>query len=180
MHDMSDYHTLSARQITTAIGQLNHNTAPKIMSHLALRAKQPLPLGNGRSRAKALTLLRRVKKALKVGRISLELTGTGCHIDRGSHQADRYYYDRTLLAQGWQQYDTDEDAWYFGIWIHTEKLETFTYAEGDTNHVIAPNVEAFRAELARLYQYHPQAPAFISIDPEAGVVTHHFERKPEV
>ena len=40
MHDMSDYHTLSARQITTAIGQLNHNTAPKIMSHLALRAKQ--------------------------------------------------------------------------------------------------------------------------------------------
>ncbi|GKQ68492.1 hypothetical protein KAM344_36570 [Aeromonas caviae] len=49
MHDMSDYNTLSARQITTAIGQLNHNTAPKIMSHLALRAKQPLPLGNGRS-----------------------------------------------------------------------------------------------------------------------------------
>ncbi|MFM5322087.1 hypothetical protein ACET9O_21100 [Aeromonas caviae] len=180
MHDMSDYNTLSARQITTAIGQLNHNTAPKIMSHLALRAKQPLPLGNGRSRAKALTLLRRVKKALKVGRISLALTGTGCHIDRGSHQADRYYYDRTLLAQGWQQYDTDEDAWYFGTWIHTEKLETFTYAEGDTSHVIAPNVEAFSAELARLYLYHPQAPAFISIDPQAGVVTRHFERKPEV
>ncbi|MEI4940105.1 hypothetical protein U1439_21315, partial [Aeromonas caviae] len=89
-------------------------------------------------------------------------------------------YDRTLLAQGWQQYDTDEDAWYFGIWIHTEKLETFTYAEGDTSHVIAPNVEAFSAELARLYLYHPQAPAFISIDPQAGVVTRHFERKPEV
>ncbi|MFB2832519.1 hypothetical protein ACE1BS_23555, partial [Aeromonas jandaei] len=82
--------------------------------------------------------------------------------------------------QGWQQYDTEEDGWYFGIWIHTEKLETFTYAEGDTNHVIAPNVEAFRAELARLYQYHPQAPAFISIDPEAGVVTRHFEAKTEV
>jgi hypothetical protein len=105
---------------------------------------------------------------------------TGCRIDRGSHQADRYYYDRTLLAQGWQQYDTEEDAWYFGIWVNTEKLETFTYAEGDTSHVIAPNVEAFRSELARLYQYHPQAPAFISIDPEAGVVTRHFEAKPEV
>ncbi len=26
MHDMSDYHTLSARQITTDIGQLNHTT----------------------------------------------------------------------------------------------------------------------------------------------------------
>jgi len=174
MHDLRDYKTLSAQQITAAIGQLNHNTAPKIMTHLALRSTQPHPLGNRRSRAKALKLLRRVKKAHKAGRIPLELTVTGCRIDRGSHQADRYYYDRTLLAQGWQQYDTEEDA------INTETLETFTYAEGDTSHVIAPNVEAFRAELARLYQYHPQAPAFISIDPEAGVVTHHFEAKPEV
>ncbi|MOA08363.1 hypothetical protein D3C78_1281230 [compost metagenome] len=59
-------------------------------------------------------------------------------------------------------------------------METFTYAEGDTCYVIAPNVDAFRSELARLYNYHPQAPAFISIDPEAGIVTHHFESKPEV
>jgi len=44
--------------------------------------------------------------------------------------------------------------------------------------VIAPNIETFRAELARLYQYHPQASAFISIDPEVGVVTCHFETKP--
>lgn len=180
MQDLRDYNTLTARQITIAIGQLNHNTAPKIITHLALRAWQPHPLGNHRSRAKALKLLRRVKKAHKAGRIQLELTVIGCQIDRGSHQADRYYYDRTLLAQSWQQYDTEEGAWYYGIWIHTEKLETFIYAEGDTSHVIAPNVEAFRAELARLYQYHPQAPAFISIDPEAGVVTHHFETKPEV
>ncbi|WP_236664237.1 hypothetical protein [Aeromonas hydrophila] len=105
---------------------------------------------------------------------------TGCRIDRGSHQADRYYYDRTLLVQGWQQYDSEEDAWFFGIWSDTEKLEAFTYAEGDTNHVIAQNVETFRAELARLYQYYPQALAFISINPEASVVTHHFETKPEV
>ncbi|BCK64792.1 hypothetical protein KAM338_27360 [Aeromonas caviae] len=176
MHDLRDYSTLTTRQLTAAIGQLNHNTAPKIMSHLALRARQPHPLGNSRSRAKALKLLRRVKKAHKAGRIQLELTVTGCCIDRGSHQADRYYYDRTLLAQGWQQYDTAQDAWYFGIWINTEKLETFTftYAEGDTNHVIAPNVEAFRAELARLYQYHPQAPAFICINREVGIVTHYL------
>ena len=174
MHDLRDYKTLTSRQLTTAIGQLNHNTAPKIMTHLALRATQQHPLGNQRSRAKALKLLRRVKKAHKAGRIQLELTVTGCRIDRGSHQADRYYYDRTLLARGWQQYNTEEDAWYFGIWIHTEKLETFTYAEGDTSHVIAPNVEAFRAELARLYQYHPQAPAFICINREVGIVTHYL------
>ena len=129
MHDLRDYKTLTARQITTAIGQLNHNTAPKIMTHLGLRARQPQPLGNGRSRAKALCCCAG-SKGPQGGRIPFELTVTGCRIDRGSHQADRYYYDRTLLAQGWQQYDTEEDAWYFGVWIHTEKLETFTYAEG--------------------------------------------------
>lgn len=148
MHDLRDYNTLTARQITAAIGQLNHNTAPKIMTHLALRARQPPPFGNG---SKALKLLHRVKKAHKAGRIPLALTVTDCRIDRGSHRADRYYYDRTLLAQGWQQYDTEEDAWYFGIWIHTEKLEAFTYTEGDTCHVIAPHVETFRNELAWLY-----------------------------
>ena len=66
MHDLRDYKTLSAQQITTAIGRLNHNTAPKIMTHLALRARQPQPLGNGRSRAKALKLLRRVLTVSKV------------------------------------------------------------------------------------------------------------------
>lgn len=65
MHDLSDYKTLTARQLTAAISQLNHNTAPKIMTHLVLRARPPHPLGNGRSRAKALKQLRRVKKAHK-------------------------------------------------------------------------------------------------------------------
>ncbi|MBL0665587.1 hypothetical protein JD488_02545 [Aeromonas jandaei] len=171
------YHvgTLARREVTALLHTLTHNTASNAEGILNY-------VGSTTTRAKRRPrhTLRRVKKALTVGRIPFELTVTGCRIDRGSHQADRYYYDRTLLAQGWQQYDTEEDAWYFGIWIHTEKLETFTYAEGDTSHVIAPNVEAFRAELARLYQYHPQAPAFISIDPEAGVVTRHFEAKPEV
>ncbi len=83
MHDLRDYKALTTRQLTTSIGQLNHNTAPKIMTHLALRARQPHPLGNGRSRAKALKLLRRVKKAHKAGRIPFELTVTGCRIDRG-------------------------------------------------------------------------------------------------
>ncbi|WP_421226112.1 hypothetical protein [Aeromonas enteropelogenes] len=42
MQDLRDYNTLSARQLTAAIGQINHNTAPKIMTHLALRATQPV------------------------------------------------------------------------------------------------------------------------------------------
>lgn len=164
------YHvgTLARREVTALLHTLTHNAAANAEGILNYMGSKLNPYDPRKEKTKARHTLRRVKKAMKAGRIPLELTVTGCRIDRA------------LLAQGWQQYDTEEDAWYFGIWIHTEKLETFTYAEGDTSHVIAPNVEAFRAELARLYQYHPQAPTFISIDPEAGVVTRHFEAKPEV
>ncbi|WOQ14085.1 hypothetical protein [Aeromonas media] len=181
MHDLRDYKSLTPKQITAAISQLNHNSAPKILTYLAMCAAALPPLRTNRARAKARQLLRRVKKAHKAGRIALELTPTGCRIDRGSHHTSRYHYDDRLTASdGWQQYDTEEDAWYFGIWINPVKLETFTYAEGDTIHVIAPDIEAFRAELARLYEYHPQAPAFISIDVAAGSITHHNDAKPEV
>lgn len=181
MYDLRDYKTLTPQQMTEAIGQLNHNTAPKIMAHLAMCAAALPALRSQRARAKARHLLRRVKKAHKAERIPLELTVTGCRIDRGSHHTSRYHYDDRLTASdGWQQYDTDQDAWYFGIWINSEKLETFTYAEGDTINVIAPDIEAFRAELARLYEHHPQAPAFISIDVEASSITHHFDVKPQV
>lgn len=179
MHDLRDYKTLTPRQITAAIGQLNHNSAPKILTYLAMCTAALPPLRT--NRAKARHLLRRVKKAHRSGRIPLELTATGCRIDRGSHHSSRYHYDDRLTASaGWQQYDTEQDAWYFGIWINPVKLETFTYAEGDTSHVIAPSIEAFRAELVRLYEYHPQAPAFVSIDVEAGSITHHYDAKLEV
>ncbi|MGL5292390.1 MAG: hypothetical protein ACRC9V_01100, partial [Aeromonas sp.] len=119
MFNLHHYQHLTPTELTPAIDQLNHNSALKIMAMLASQAK-----GSRHCQAKALKLLRRIKKAHTTGRIPFELTITGCRIDRGSHQADRYYYDHTLLVLGWQQYDTEEDAWYFGIWINTEKLET--------------------------------------------------------
>lgn len=141
MHDLRDYKTLTPRQMTAAIGQLNHNSAPKILTHLVMCSTALPLLRNNRTRAKARHLLRRVKKAHRAGRIALELTVTGCRIDRGSHHSSRYHYDDRLTASdGWQQYDTDQDAYYFGIWINPVKRETFTYAEGDTLHVIAPDI----------------------------------------
>ena len=46
MHDLRDYSTLTTRQLTAAIGQLNHNTAPNRITHLGLRARQPELLSN--------------------------------------------------------------------------------------------------------------------------------------
>lgn len=48
--------------------------------------------------------------------------------------ADRYLYDfgACSVANGWAQFDTRQDASYFGNWVNPVKREWFTYAEGDT------------------------------------------------
>lgn len=47
--------------------------------------------------------------------------------------SDRYVFDFTHcgLTSDWYQYDTKEDASYFGNWVNPVTLETVSYAEGD-------------------------------------------------
>ena len=37
---------------------------------------------------------------------------------------ERYIYDFKLCSpdKGWEQYDTKEDDWYFGIWITPKRM----------------------------------------------------------
>jgi hypothetical protein len=91
----------------------------------------------------------------------------------------RYYYDFNLTAQGWEQYDTDQDAGYFGVWVHRESRRVFTYAEGDRQLVVCETSQQFAAELASMEDaYGPAPPAFILIDPDQGTCTHVFCQRP--
>ena len=77
----------------------------------------------------------------------------------------RYGYDSTLPALGWKQYDTKEDAWYFGVWVHLEKRSTFCYAEGDRQMVVCDTEEEMREELDRMAKFYgPPPPAMIIYD----------------
>ena len=46
---------------------------------------------------------------------------------------DRYRFDFNLCLpfNGWKQYDTDQDAWYFGCWVNVIELSVVSYVEGD-------------------------------------------------
>jgi hypothetical protein len=77
---------------------------------------------------------------------------------------DRYAFDFRLCTSedGWQQYDTDQDAWYFGNWVHAELRRIVTYCEGDVSIVDCPSEESFKAELAHMAQFYGEPPpAFI-------------------
>lgn len=96
-------------------------------------------------------------------------------------QPARYGYDLMLIKRGYRQYDTHQDAWYFGVWVHLTDWIVFTYAEGDRTLVQCLNRDAMRAELADMAQcYGDPPPAFISLDPEDNTRTLYFDARPSV
>ena len=93
---------------------------------------------------------------------------------RGS---DRYFYDFKAL-KSWKQYDTHQDAWYFGMWVDLVQMRTFTYCEGDRTLVECPTPESFRAELADAAQFYGDPPpAAVGFDMD-GTRTEYYDTRP--
>lgn len=96
---------------------------------------------------------------------------------------DRLQFDcgPCSFDKDWEQYDTDQDAWYFGVWIHREKRMTVTYAEGDLSVVTCPTLESFRAEIASMNKFYGDPPAWARVfDIENGTETHYIQERPKV
>ncbi len=95
---------------------------------------------------------------------------------------ERYEFDFGICSSrhGWTQYDTNQDAWYFGVWVHPEKRLIFSYTEGDLYLDECPTKESFQAELARVAEFYGDPPpAFTVIDPEKNTVTYIYDKRPE-
>ena len=95
----------------------------------------------------------------------------GCTVTRTAHfELDRYIFDVRCCASddGWEQYDTDQDAHYFGVWVRLSTRETVTYAEGDITHVSAPTDEAFAAEMAGMAEFYGDPPPAFRVITGAG------------
>jgi hypothetical protein len=96
----------------------------------------------------------------------------------GIHRGeDRYYYDFEAL-KGWRQFDTSQDAWYFGVWVNICERMTFTYAEGDRTLVICPTLESFKAELANAAEFYGPPPAAVRAIGQDGSVTEYIDSRP--
>ena len=86
---------------------------------------------------------------------------------------DRYFFDFNYChpSKGWQQWDTSQDASYFGIWVHLEKRQILVFAEGDISLETLATADDLRAKLDSMAEhYGPVPPAFIScqtIEPSA-------------
>lgn len=99
----------------------------------------------------------------------------------GYRGCERYLYDFKLCKPPeWKQFDTHQDAHYFGFWVNIEKRLTFTYCEGDRTLVECPDVEHLRAELADAVEFYGDPPPMaIGFDMQ-GNRTEYYDTRPSV
>lgn len=94
---------------------------------------------------------------------------------------ERYIVDFApdFKPEGWIQFDTDQDAHYFGVWVNPSKLMTLTYAEGDWTLVVCMTAGNYNAEVQDACEFYGVAPAFTGIDVENHVVTEFYQDRKE-
>jgi len=103
----------------------------------------------------------------------------GNRIERYFLPSDRYRYDFDLCSskEGWKQYDTQQDASYFGVWVHPEKMMTVTYCEGDVSFVFCKDEDSYHAELSSMAEFYGDPPyAAVSFGPEG--TTYYYDERP--
>ena len=91
---------------------------------------------------------------------------------------DRYRVDCApdFTSEGWEQFDTDQDAHYFGVWLNRSKLLTLTYAEGDWTLVVCSDAAHYNAEVADAIRFYGEGFVAKAIDAEGVVTVYRQER----
>lgn len=94
-------------------------------------------------------------------------------------EGDRYVYDFQTCTpeKGWQQWDTAQDASYFGIWVQRELRLTLSFVEGDLKLCWCSTIESFRAEISSMEGFYGEAPPAATGIGADGTVTHFYDER---
>lgn len=92
----------------------------------------------------------------------------GNDVQRAFLPSERYRVDFADEAEGWEQFDTDQDAPYFGVWMNKRQRQTLTYAEGDWTLVTCPDWDHYAAEVADAIRFYGEGFIAKAIDTDTG------------
>jgi hypothetical protein len=69
---------------------------------------------------------------------------------------DRYDYDfkRCRLHEGWQQFNTHQDASSFGVWINPQLRQIVTFAKGNEITIYCATDASYEDELAEMRSHY--------------------------
>lgn len=70
--------------------------------------------------------------------------------------SERYVVDFAddFTENGWEQFDTSQDAPYFGAWGNYDKRCTLTYAEGDWSLVVCDSIASYIAVINGMIDFY--------------------------
>jgi hypothetical protein len=120
-----------------------------------------------------------VEKRIQDGDYDDEINAQGNIIIREFREGrQRYHYDFNLLEKGWKQFDTDQDASYFGIWHSEDEMRFLTFAEGDETLVICKDAVGYNKELDSMLEFYKPTPFAVSIDLDGGSKTQYYDERP--
>lgn len=80
--------------------------------------------------------------------------------------SERYIVDfaKDFVKSDWKQFDTSQDAHYFGVWVNPEELKILTYAEGDWNLIVCERIGAYNDEIRFMNEFYSEGFEFKVID----------------
>lgn len=99
----------------------------------------------------------------------------GNRIYRMYWDSDRYIFDSAsdFAQSSWQQFDTDQDAHYFGVWVNPVNMQVLTYVEGDWSLVVCEDVDHYHKELQAMCEFYGEGFIVKVIDPDTSEMTVH-------
>ncbi len=108
-----------------------------------------------------------------------ETNKRGNAVKRINFSANRYIIDFAddFRAEGWEQFDTDQDAEYFGFWINKATRQTLTYCEGDWIFVQCPDDARFNAEIEDAIRFFGEGFIAMALEANGAKTTYRQSRE---
>ena len=105
----------------------------------------------------------------------MKVNERGNQVSNGFVSGDRYPFDFNF-CKDWLQYDTDQDACYFGIWVSKDKLRIITFTEGDLTIIRCKNIQSFNAEIGSMNKFYDEGFEFKTIN-STGITEYRQNRQ---
>jgi len=121
-----------------------------------------------------------IERLMSCDKIDYETQSTkdGCTVRRMFYSSDRYIVDyaEDFKSEGWLQFDTDQDASYFGFWVNPKKFMTLSYCEGDWTLVECHSRENYVEAIKRAIDFYGEGFVAKSIDMDGTVTVYRQNR----
>lgn len=94
------------------------------------------------------------------------------------HPSERYGvdFDSDFTADGWLQFDTDQDAHYFGVWLNPKLLQVLSYAEGDWYLIQCVDAVRYNAQVRSMIGFYGEGFICKTLDDQGRWTTYVQDR----